>query len=121
MPYTVVSFVSAFGDPTLISPLMATIPALVAKSAGLWNPLIYVATNKQFRYGFYAIIPCKGIKDSLVKKEEKQPESSQESDLDEEDDKKNTKKVTRMFSHPSIIAMITAILITTFLLSLNLS
>ncbi|XP_067649047.1 rhodopsin-like [Haliotis asinina] len=92
LPYAVVSFISAFGDPTLISPLMATIPALVAKSAGLWNPLIYVATNKQFRYGFYAIIPCKGIKDSLVKKEEKQPESSQESDLDEEDDKKNTKK-----------------------------
>ncbi|XP_046576929.1 visual pigment-like receptor peropsin [Haliotis rubra] len=92
LPYTVVSFISAFGDPTLISPLMATIPALVAKSAGLWNPLIYVATNKQFRYGFYAIIPCKGIKDSLVKKEEKQPESSEESDLDDEDDKKNTKK-----------------------------
>ena len=48
-PYTVVSWISAFGDPNSISPVYATLPALFAKSQVLWNPLVYVATNKNFR------------------------------------------------------------------------
>lgn len=48
-PYALVSMWSAFGNPGDISPLAGTIPALIAKSSVVWNPLIYVLTNKQFR------------------------------------------------------------------------
>jgi hypothetical protein len=48
-PYACVSFISAFGNPQLISPLLATLPALFAKSQVIWNPIIYVAFNKNFR------------------------------------------------------------------------
>lgn len=48
-PYAVAAFISAFWDPNLIKPIYATIPALIAKTQVLWNPLIYVLTNKNFR------------------------------------------------------------------------
>ena len=39
-PYTVVSWISAFGDPNSISPVFATMPALCAKSQVIWNPIV---------------------------------------------------------------------------------
>lgn len=48
-PYACVSLISAFGNPQSITPLMATLPALFAKSQVIWNPIIYVAFNKNFR------------------------------------------------------------------------
>ncbi|XP_067672104.1 parapinopsin-like [Haliotis asinina] len=62
LPYTAVSFMSAFGAGDIISPLMATIPALVAKCNGLWNPMIYIATNAQFRNAFYELLPCASLR-----------------------------------------------------------
>jgi hypothetical protein len=35
--------------PNVISPELATYPAILAKSQGMIDPLLYVATNKQFR------------------------------------------------------------------------
>ncbi|XP_067671718.1 parapinopsin-like [Haliotis asinina] len=57
LPYSVTSLTSASGFPHLISPLMGTIPAMIAKMSGLWNPIIYIATNKQFRSAFYKLLP----------------------------------------------------------------
>ncbi|KAL4241079.1 D(1B) dopamine receptor [Mactra antiquata] len=82
-PYSVVSFMQTFGDPHAIPHIMALLPAAAAKSEVVWNPLIYVATNKQFRQAFYATLPCKGLQEKLVKREEEQEQSSKESDLDE--------------------------------------
>lgn len=38
-----------FGDPEIISPAMAVLPALIAKSSICYNPLIYVGMNSQVR------------------------------------------------------------------------
>ncbi|ESO95853.1 hypothetical protein LOTGIDRAFT_64356, partial [Lottia gigantea] len=58
MPYTVVSFYGAFYGQGSVAPALGTMPALFAKCAGLLNPIIYVATNKQFRTAFYQLVPC---------------------------------------------------------------
>lgn len=40
-----------------MSRLIETIPALVAKSSCIWNPIIYVAMNSHFRSGFFSLLP----------------------------------------------------------------
>lgn len=81
------SFWQTFGNPDTIPLALTEIPAAAAKSQVVWNPIIYVATNKQFRKGFYASLPCAGLREMLVKREEIQEGSSKQSDLGE-----NTKK-----------------------------
>ncbi|XP_059165397.1 opsin-3-like [Physella acuta] len=56
-PYAVVSFTIAFGTRPQMSRLIETIPALVAKSSCIWNPIIYVAMNSHFRSGFFSLLP----------------------------------------------------------------
>lgn len=48
---------------------MGTISAIAAKLSGLWNPIIYMATNKQFRVAFYKLLPCRRIRKRLLKDE----------------------------------------------------
>ncbi|GLV35289.1 Rhodopsin 7 [Carabus blaptoides fortunei] len=48
-PYAVLALLVQFGDPGSVSPAMAVVPALVAKSSICYNPLIYVGLNTQFR------------------------------------------------------------------------
>ncbi|KAH9492431.1 hypothetical protein Btru_051090 [Bulinus truncatus] len=57
LPYAIVSFSIAFGSPFNISRLTETIPALIAKSSCIWNPIVYVAMNSHFRAGFLSLIP----------------------------------------------------------------
>lgn len=57
-PYAVVSLWSALGNPSDVSPVAGTVPSLIAKSSVVWNPLIYVLTNKQFRSRFSALFTC---------------------------------------------------------------
>ncbi|KAH3751617.1 hypothetical protein DPMN_186185 [Dreissena polymorpha] len=54
-PYAVVSFIQAFGDPDSVPLWMAELPATAAKSQVVWNPIIYVGTNKKFRMAFYQV------------------------------------------------------------------
>ncbi|XP_050391022.1 parapinopsin [Patella vulgata] len=89
-PYTAVSFYAAFGGAHAISPLVGTLPALLAKCAGLLNPIIYVATNKQFRTAFYQLVPCDGVKKTLQKKED-EPDSDDSGDENETKTKKDSK------------------------------
>ncbi|XP_033748186.1 visual pigment-like receptor peropsin [Pecten maximus] len=58
MPYAVVSFWAAFGNASDIPLVVAGIPPYVAKTASVWNPIIYICTNKQFRKAFFDILPC---------------------------------------------------------------
>jgi len=91
-PYAIVSFWSAFGDSSSLPTIVTASPPFLAKSSTVWNPLIYGATNKQFRSAFYNLLPCRSLKDKLVKKEEGKAESSKESDLDDK---------TKLTSQPS--------------------
>ena len=73
------AFWQSFGDADAIPIVLTAIPAVMAKSELVWNPIIYVATNKQFRKAFYAIIPCSKLREKLIKHEEavKEMESEQ--------------------------------------------
>jgi c-opsin len=46
-PYSVFALIEQFGDPSLITPAFAVLPALIAKSSICYNPLIYVGMNSQ--------------------------------------------------------------------------
>ncbi|KAG8223580.1 hypothetical protein J437_LFUL003045, partial [Ladona fulva] len=46
-PYSVLALLVAFGDASLISPGVAVVPALMAKSSICYNPVIYVGLNTQ--------------------------------------------------------------------------
>lgn len=48
-PYAIVSMVSAFIDPDLISPFGSTIPALFAKTSMVWPTIFYIMTNNQIK------------------------------------------------------------------------
>ncbi|XP_045211419.2 visual pigment-like receptor peropsin [Mercenaria mercenaria] len=80
-PYALVSFWQTFGNPESVPIWLAEIPAAAAKSEVIFNPVIYVATNKQFRQAFYKNLPCSGLRDMLVKREEEKVQSSKESDI----------------------------------------
>ncbi|XP_013400870.1 visual pigment-like receptor peropsin [Lingula anatina] len=55
-PYAIVSLWAAFDDLRHIPPTSDVIPALLAKASVIWNPIIYVAMNQQFREGFLQFI-----------------------------------------------------------------
>ncbi|CAH1776414.1 unnamed protein product [Owenia fusiformis] len=57
-PYAIVSLWAAIGDPDSIPVLAALLPAVLAKSATVWNPIIYVGMNKKFRQALGNVLPC---------------------------------------------------------------
>ncbi|XP_061438928.1 LOW QUALITY PROTEIN: visual pigment-like receptor peropsin [Rhineura floridana] len=57
-PYSIVCLWSSFGDPRKISPAMAIIAPLFAKSSTFYNPCIYVIANKKFRRAILAMVRC---------------------------------------------------------------
>ncbi|KAM4049592.1 visual pigment-like receptor peropsin [Anomaloglossus baeobatrachus] len=58
-PYSIVCLWSSFGDPKQISPAMAIIAPLFAKSSTFYNPCIYVIANKKFRRAILSMVQCK--------------------------------------------------------------
>lgn len=58
-PYSIVCLWSSFGDPKQISPAMAIIAPLFAKSSTFYNPCIYVIANKKFRRAILSMVRCK--------------------------------------------------------------
>ena len=66
MPYSIVSLITVFGDPSTIPLPVTTIPALFAKSSIIWNPIIYVARHNDFRRACLKFLPecciCKKIR-----------------------------------------------------------
>lgn len=47
LPYAAVALIATFGQPGLITPAASIIPAILAKSSTVYNPIIYVFLNKQ--------------------------------------------------------------------------
>jgi len=50
LPYALVSMISAFIDPDLISPMGSLLPALFAKTSMVWSTVFYIMSNKQIKY-----------------------------------------------------------------------
>ncbi|XP_067241268.1 opsin-3 [Chanodichthys erythropterus] len=48
-PYAVVSMLEAFGRKSIVSPTVAIIPSLFAKSSTAYNPVIYAFMSRKFR------------------------------------------------------------------------
>lgn len=51
-PYATLALVIQFGDASNITPGLAVMPALVAKSSICYNPVIYVGLNTQVSYSY---------------------------------------------------------------------
>ncbi|WAR10421.1 OPSD1-like protein, partial [Mya arenaria] len=53
-PYAVVSLLTSLFDMNLedISPVIVQLPCLMAKTACIWNPVVYVCHNREFRKAF---------------------------------------------------------------------
>ncbi|NXD97515.1 OPSP protein, partial [Chaetorhynchus papuensis] len=47
LPYAAVALIATFGKPGLITPAASIIPAILAKSSTVYNPIIYVFLNRQ--------------------------------------------------------------------------
>ncbi|XP_068105676.1 pinopsin-like [Hyperolius riggenbachi] len=58
MPYGLVSLITTFGRPGIISPAVGIIPSILAKSSTCVNPLIYIFMNKQFYRCFVTLLKC---------------------------------------------------------------
>ncbi|XP_069134498.1 visual pigment-like receptor peropsin [Argopecten irradians] len=69
-PYAIVSFWAAFGNSSDIPLLVAGLPPYIAKTACVWNPIIYICTNKQFRTAFFDILPCEILRRRSVESNE---------------------------------------------------
>lgn len=58
VPYASVAWYIFTHQGSQFSPIFMTIPAFFAKSSALYNPLIYVMMNKQFRHSVMLILFC---------------------------------------------------------------
>ncbi|XP_019377402.1 PREDICTED: visual pigment-like receptor peropsin [Gavialis gangeticus] len=65
-PYSIVCLWSSFGDPKKISPVMAIIAPLFAKSSTFYNPCIYVIANKRFRRSILAMVRCQAQQEITI-------------------------------------------------------
>ena len=57
VPYAVVSLISATGNRHLIGPLGASVPAYIAKSSCIYNPILYFFMFKSCRIKMIAMFP----------------------------------------------------------------
>lgn len=86
LPYTVVSLWQTLGDPDTIPIFLTALPAAAAKSEVVYNPVIYVLTNKQFRRAMIGLIPCQRLREQLLKKEQEKDKDSGETGEGEKGD-----------------------------------
>ncbi|XP_030810537.1 LOW QUALITY PROTEIN: pinopsin-like [Camarhynchus parvulus] len=80
LPYAAVALLATFGQPGLISPAASIVPAILAKSSTVYNPIIYVFLNKQFYRCFVELLRCnKSPQSSLprLKKQQQTPGSAE--------------------------------------------
>ena len=61
MPYGLMALVATFGETGLVTSVMSVVPAVLAKSSTVLNPIIYVLFNDQVGPPFHSAIqisPC---------------------------------------------------------------
>jgi c-opsin len=49
LPYGVMALLATFGRPGLVTPEASIVPAIMAKTSTVFNPVIYIFMNKQVR------------------------------------------------------------------------
>ena len=86
-PYAIMAFWQSFGDADSIPVAITAFPAVLAKSELIWNPIIYVATNKQFRNAFYEKIPCRSLREKLIRQENTREQDSNDTNLGDTESK----------------------------------
>ncbi|XP_021356262.1 green-sensitive opsin-like [Mizuhopecten yessoensis] len=91
-PYAIVSFWTCFSAPESVPAIVTGFPPIIAKCSAALNPIVYIATNKQFRMAFYEFLPS-GLKSTMIKKEEDAMRSSSDSD---DTKKKEARKATQV-------------------------
>ena len=64
MPYSIMALIAASGHSRILNYTATTLPSLFAKSGTIYNPIIYITMNKQFRrqYLSVGIKYCKSLK-----------------------------------------------------------
>ncbi|XP_033732128.1 rhodopsin-like [Pecten maximus] len=92
-PYAIVSFYTCFAAPEFVPLALSGFPPIIAKTSAMLNPMVYIATNKQFRMAFYEFLPS-GIKSTMIKREEDAMRSS--SDSDDNKKKETARKQTQV-------------------------
>ncbi|KAL2077188.1 hypothetical protein ACEWY4_026692 [Coilia grayii] len=65
MPYGLMALVATFGDTGLVTPVASVVPAVLAKSSTVFNPVIYVLFNNQFYRCFVAFMNCSAEPQSI--------------------------------------------------------
>lgn len=63
IPYAVVSVISAFGEPDSVPIPVSVIPTLLAKSAAMYNPIIYQVVD--LKTSCMSSSCCKALKESM--------------------------------------------------------
>ncbi|CAL8358946.1 unnamed protein product [Lota lota] len=58
LPYTILSVVVVVVPDIHIPPLVATMPMYFAKTSPIYNPMIYILSNKQFREAALEVLSC---------------------------------------------------------------
>lgn len=47
IPYAILALIIQFGDKTFVTPVLAVVPSILAKSSICLNPIVYVGLNSQ--------------------------------------------------------------------------
>ena len=61
VPYAIVALIGAAGRGELITPIASLIPAMFAKSAVVYNPLVYAVTMNRFKHRMQACFRCQCV------------------------------------------------------------
>jgi len=62
-PYATINMIGQFGNKELISPLISQLPAMLAKTASVLNPIVYAVSHPKYREALAREVPCLGIGD----------------------------------------------------------
>lgn len=63
-PYATVVMMAAFGNRSLITPLVSQLPAFFSKFGSCFNPIIFALSHPKYRAALQTKIPCLGIREA---------------------------------------------------------
>ncbi|CAH2277711.1 vertebrate ancient opsin-like [Pelobates cultripes] len=69
LPYTIFAMIVVINPTLYISPLLATLPTYFAKTSPIYNPIIYIFLNKEFRNCAVMFLTCGHISLSTPEEE----------------------------------------------------
>nr|XP_028584287.1 melanopsin [Podarcis muralis] len=59
-PYSMVALLAFAGYSHVLTPLMNTIPAVIAKASSIYNPIVYAIAHPKYRKAIAKFLPCLG-------------------------------------------------------------